>query len=153
MTNTPDVQTCGNARLDTTREQGLFEQRSHPTTSLPLTSFGVRSTTLGVTLRGRWTGRGLNGQLRGLWVPGPLGRLLGAAAVEAEHPTQFVVEQLAKAWRQREHVQDVHRAWCQLPQASTAKVEQGCRRRARSNHFHAALGSGGARHWEKLLIS
>lgn len=143
----------GNTWLDTTIELSLRQRRSHPAASLPLTGFGVGRETLRVALRGRRSRHSLHGQLWGLRVLGPVSRLLRAAAVEAEHPTQFVVEQLAKARRQRQHVQDVYTVRHQLPEAGAAKVEQGGRRGARSDHLHAALRSGGARHRIKPLIS
>ena len=124
--------------------------QSCPAASLPLTGFGVRCTTLWVTLRGRRSGqlgdRQTWGALRLFW-----GFLYGAT-IETEHPTQFVVEQLTKAWWQWQHVQGVYTVRQQLAKASTAEVEQGGGCRARSDHLHAALCCRGARHWIKPLI-
>lgn len=71
--------------------------QSRPAASLPLTGFRVGRTTLRVTLRGgrssQARGRQARGALRPIW-----GFLCGTA-IKTEHPTQFVVEQLTKAWR------------------------------------------------------
>lgn len=62
------------------------------------------------------------------------------------------MEQLAKAWRQRQHVQGVHTVGHQLAEASTAEVQQGGAGGAGSDHLHAALRRCGARHRVELLI-
>lgn len=145
------LEATGQKRYQCLRGGRIGSVQSCPATSLPLTGFRVRCTTLRVTLRGGRTSQGghrqLWGALRPIW-----GFFCGAT-IETEHPTQFVVEQLTKAWRQWQHVQGVYTVWQQLAKASTAKVEQGGGRRARSDHLHAALRCRGTRHRIKPLIS